>query len=118
MSVAQAPERLPAGSRLSKSISSRSANIIAIALLAVMAVLLVSSVRQESQTFDESIHLYAGFENWKHADFGKNPEHPPLVKLLAALPLLPMGLHEPPAISVPFFKAQTFREAGQFLYAA
>lgn len=117
MSVAQAPERLPAGSRLSKSISSRSANFIAIALLAVMAVLLVSSVRQQSQTFDESTHLFAGFENWKHGDFGVNPEHPPLVKEFAALPLLPMGLHEPPALPIPFFKAQNFINGAQFLYA-
>jgi 4-amino-4-deoxy-L-arabinose transferase-like glycosyltransferase len=117
MSVAQAPERRPSGFRLSKSISSRSANFIAIALLAVMAVLLVSSVRQESQTFDESTHLYAGFENWKHGDFGVNPEHPPLVKELAALPLLRMGLHEPPALPIPYFKAQNFINGTQFLYA-
>jgi hypothetical protein len=83
-----------------------------------MAILLVTSVRQQSQTFDESTHLFAGFEYWKHADFGRNPEHPPLVKLLASLPLLPMGLHEPPAIPVPFFKAQDFINGTQLLYTA
>jgi 4-amino-4-deoxy-L-arabinose transferase-like glycosyltransferase len=110
MFVARTPEPLTLNSGL--------ANIIAIALLAVMAVLLVSSVRQESQTFDESTHLFAGFEYWKHTDFGINPEHPPFAKLLAALPLLPMGLHEPPALPIPFFKAQNFINGTQFLYAA
>jgi 4-amino-4-deoxy-L-arabinose transferase-like glycosyltransferase len=83
-----------------------------------MAILLVTSVRQQSQTFDESTHLFAGFEYWTHPDFGRNPEHPPLVKLLASLPLLPMGLHEPAAIPIPFFKAQDFINGTQLLYTA
>src|SRR5258708_28304324 len=81
-------------------------NFIAALLLAIMAILLVTSVRQQSQTFDESTHLFAGFEYWKHGDFGRNPEHPPFVKLLASLPLLHLPLHEPPALPIPFFKAQ------------
>jgi hypothetical protein len=32
--------------------------------------------------------MYAGYRMWTAADFGLNPEHPPLVKLLAALPVL------------------------------
>ncbi len=92
--------------------------LIAVALLALIAILLLTSVRQESQTFDESTHLFAGFEYWKHADFGRNPEHPPFVKLLAAIPLLPMGLKEPPPIPIPYFKAQDFINASQFLYTA
>ncbi|HEY6377027.1 MAG TPA: phospholipid carrier-dependent glycosyltransferase [Edaphobacter sp.] len=110
MSVARIPEPF--------TLSSRVVNIIALALLALMAVILVSSVRQQSQTFDESTHLFAGFEYWKHADFGRNPEHPPLVKQLAALPLLPMGLREPPALPIPFFKGQDVINASQLLYTA
>ena len=72
-------------------VSRRAANAIAALLLIIFAALLVSSVRQESQTYDESTHLYAGFEYWKHADFGVNPENPPLVKMIAAMPLLRMG---------------------------
>ncbi len=96
----------------------RITNLIAAILLAIMAILLVTSVRQQSQTFDESTHLFAGFEYWKHADFGRNPEHPPLVKLLASLPLLPLGLHEPPAFPFPYFKAQDIFNASQLLYTA
>lgn len=46
------------------------------------------SARLESQTFDEPAHLYAGCSYWLRSDFGINPEHPPLVKLVASLPLL------------------------------
>jgi 4-amino-4-deoxy-L-arabinose transferase-like glycosyltransferase len=100
------------------ALTPRITNLIAATLLAIMAILLVTSVRQQSQTFDESLHLFAGFEYWKHADFGRNPEHPPFVKLLASLPLLPMGLHEPPAIPIPFFKLQDLVNSGQLLYTA
>jgi hypothetical protein len=96
----------------------RAANFIAAALLAILAVLLVTSERQQSQTFDESTHLLAGFEYWKHADFGRNPEHPPFAKLLATLPLLPMGLREPPILPIPFFKGQDLVNGTQFLYSA
>lgn len=91
--------------------------LIAAVLLAVLAILMVASVRQESQIFDEADHLYAGFEYWHHGDFGRNPEHPPLAKLLVALPLLSMGLKEAPAYSSPFFKARDFVEGEHFLYS-
>jgi 4-amino-4-deoxy-L-arabinose transferase-like glycosyltransferase len=96
----------------------RITNLLAIALLALLAILLVTSVRQQSQTFDESTHLFAGVEYWKHGDYGRNPEHPPLVKLLAALPILPMGIQEPPALPIPYFKAQDMVNGAQFVYAA
>jgi len=34
--------------------------------------------------------------SWKTGDFGLNPEHPPLAKVLAAVPLLTMDLNVPP----------------------
>ncbi len=51
-----------------------------------------------SMTYDEGAHLYAGYQHWKARDFGVNPEHPPLVKLVAAAPLLgmPIKLPTPP----------------------
>ncbi len=58
------------------------------ALFAVFATELYLSARLESQTFDEPAHMYAGYSYWLHSDFGINPEHPPLVKLVATLPLL------------------------------
>ncbi|MBS1834142.1 MAG: phospholipid carrier-dependent glycosyltransferase, partial [Acidobacteria bacterium] len=65
-------------------------------MLAVFATLLTQSVKMQSQTADESIHLFAGYQYWKHRDFGVNPEHPPLAKLVAAAPLLGLPLKEQP----------------------
>jgi len=58
------------------------------ALIVIFAAEMFFSARRESQTFDEPAHLYAGYSYWLHGDFGINPEHPPLVKLVASLPLL------------------------------
>jgi hypothetical protein len=59
-----------------------------LALLVILALEMFLSARLESQIFDEPAHLYAGYSYWLHSDFGINPEHPPLVKLVASLPLL------------------------------
>lgn len=57
-------------------------------LLAYMGAVLFTTSRQESQTWDEAVHLMAGYHYWRTGDFEVNWEHPPLGKLLAALPLL------------------------------
>ena len=49
------------------------------------------SARLLTASSDETMHLPAGYTYWKTGDFRLNPEHPPLIKLLAALPLLPMN---------------------------
>jgi hypothetical protein len=85
-------------------------------LLIVFAAELFLSIRKESQTFDESAHIYSGYSYWKSGDFGINPEHPPLVKLIAALPLLRLHLtvQPPPPI---FFRAASAVAGIQFLYS-
>lgn len=76
------------------------------ALFAVFAMELYLSVRLESQTFDEPAHIYAGYSYWLRSDFGINPEHPPLVKLVATLPLLVERPKYPDPVNV-FFRAQS-----------
>ena len=71
-------------------------------LLFIFVCELMLSIRRQTQTFDESAHLYAGYGYWKRGDFGVNPEHPPFVKLVAALPLLPLGLPVQPPPSIWF----------------
>ena len=44
-------------------------------------------LRANSTTFDELTHLQAGYRYWQCGEFANNPEHPPLVKLLAAFPV-------------------------------
>jgi hypothetical protein len=42
-------------------------------------------IRANSQTSDEAVHLVAGYSYLMRGDFRLNPEHPPLIKQLAAL---------------------------------
>ena len=84
-------------------------------LLIVLGLQLFLSVRRESQTWDEGNHIFAGYRSWTHADFGLNPEHPPLVKLLATAPLL--SLHpDSPVLEERFFKEDAFLRGKEFLY--
>lgn len=64
--------------------------VAAAALLATMGAAQVSSALQETQNWDEGIFLAAGYSYWKTGDFRMNRDHPPLFKLLFALPLLPL----------------------------
>ena len=48
-----------------------------------------------SVTIDEPVHILAGHRHWQCRDFGINPEHPPLLKLLATAPLNFQKLVEP-----------------------
>ena len=54
----------------------------------IFALISVSVFLQKSPTVDEPIHLFAGYSYLKFGDFRANPEHPPLAKMWAALPLL------------------------------
>jgi hypothetical protein len=84
-------------------------------LLFVLFVQLFLSVRQESQTWDEGDHIFAGYMSIKTGDHGLNPEHPPLVKYVAALPLLKMQL-KVPELKGRDFKIEAFMSGKDFLY--
>lgn len=58
------------------------------AFLAVFAILCVASVARKSITTDEIPHITSGYTYWKTGDFRINPEHPPLAKMAAGLPLI------------------------------
>ena len=70
--------------------------LIVSALILVQALQTAYVVHRESLTFDEDDHMYAGYMMLHTGDYGLNPEHPPLVKMLAALPLLGQDLWVPP----------------------
>jgi hypothetical protein len=80
---------------------------IAIMLLLLMAAEVILSTRQESPSWDEGDHIYAGYMNWKHDNYSLNPEHPPLVKLIATLPLLGLQLKVPPRQGR-YFKSEAY----------
>ncbi|HKX83834.1 MAG TPA: glycosyltransferase family 39 protein [Pyrinomonadaceae bacterium] len=67
-----------------------------VVLFAAFAFQLVYHAVRISPTVDEPPHILAGHRHWQCGDFGINPEHPPLLKLLATAPLNFMNLKEPP----------------------
>jgi tetratricopeptide (TPR) repeat protein len=64
-------------------------------LLCIYAVEVTLSSRDLSATWDEPCHILAGYRYWQAGDYGLNPEHPPLAKLLGTFPLLFMHLKVP-----------------------
>jgi hypothetical protein len=60
-------------------------------LLAVMAVLQITTALRECQSYDEHIHLAAGYAVWKASAYWLDMEHPALARLIAAAPLLALN---------------------------
>ena len=69
-----------------------SSGLLAWILLAWMAVLAGGASLRESVTIDEVAHIGAGVSYLQKLDLRMNPEHPPLPKVLAALPLVLRGV--------------------------
>jgi hypothetical protein len=60
---------------------------VVVCVAAVVGTLEVRSAMDETQTWDEGIHISAGYTYLQRGDYSWNIEHPPLVKLVSALPL-------------------------------
>jgi lipoprotein signal peptidase len=84
-------------------------------LLLVLEGQLLYSVKHESLSFDEGDHIFAGFMSLQHHDFGLNPEHPPLVKMVAAIPLLSLHLREP-QLQNRYFKTEAYLSGRDFIF--
>ena len=84
-------------------------------VLIVISLQLFFSVRRSSQTWDEANHIYTGYRTWTHGDYGLNPEHPPLAKLLVTIPLLGKQ-PKTPELEGRFFKEDAFLRGKEFLY--
>ncbi len=66
-------------------------SIAALLLLLLMAILAGGAALQESVTIDEVAHIGAGVSYLQKLDLRLNQEHPPLPKMLAAVPLVLRG---------------------------
>jgi hypothetical protein len=84
-------------------------------LLLIMVTEVGLSTRQESPSWDEGDHIYSGYMNWKHREYFLNPEHPPLVKLVATLPLLPLKLKIAPRQGR-YFKDEAYYGGRELLF--
>ena len=67
-------------------------NLIIVVLLGIVFFLPFFGAQNFSPATDEIAHLPAGYSYWKTGQTVLNIEHPPLVKLMAAFPLLFMDL--------------------------
>jgi 4-amino-4-deoxy-L-arabinose transferase-like glycosyltransferase len=83
-------------------------------LILLQMILIAIIVHGESLTFDEADHIFAGYMMWHSGDYGLNPEHPPLVKLVATLPALQEKLWVPP-LQGRWFKAEAYRDGRDFM---
>jgi 4-amino-4-deoxy-L-arabinose transferase-like glycosyltransferase len=70
--------------------------LVGAVVAAVFVALAFTSLRGDSATFDEPAHLSAAWSHLARGDYRMSPDHPPLVKHLAALPLLFLSVQMPP----------------------
>jgi len=85
-----------------------------VALIAVQSLLVVLTIHRASPTFDEGNHSFAAYMMLHTGDYGLNPEHPPLVKYLAALPTLGRDLWIPENKNRSF-KTEAYVDGGEWL---
>ncbi|MGA2602877.1 MAG: glycosyltransferase family 39 protein [Verrucomicrobiia bacterium] len=99
-------------------ISRRIAYSLAASLLAVMAALMLTAMREETATVDETVFLGAGYSYWLGHGFQFNPEHPPLAQLWSALPLRISGAALSPKASQLLGDHLDFSNAARWDYSA
>lgn len=105
-------EKLPVAAQPSHATRMRNAlfTFIAALLLLAMAAMAGGAALRESVTVDEVVHIGAGVSYLQKLDLRLNEEHPPLPKILAAIPLVLRRVradytHESWTLSDQFFPA-------------
>jgi len=94
--------------------SIRAQRIILALLLLVCAVLAIMSLAQKGATWDETLYITAGYSYLTTGRIEYYPGHPPLLKYLAAFPMLFMDVARPDA---DFWETRMpEREVAEFLY--
>ena len=81
---------------------------------------MLAVTNREVITNDEGFHTYAGYRYWQCADFGVNPEHPPLAKMVAGLVLQIVKIPAPsgacPVVSTA--KGSGYADSAEWLYGS
>lgn len=97
LEIFSSPLSMTRNSRKSRSVLRKwSFPLVLIALFVVFIFQLWVHATKTSVTIDEPPHILSGYRYWRCADFATNTEHPPLLKLLATLPLKDGQLDPPP----------------------
>jgi hypothetical protein len=100
----------------------RPMTLILVAFVVIFTMLSVSSYNQKSATWDEPQHLTAGYTALRLGDYRVDPEHPPFLRMWAALPVMGMAgvaiaTNDAFAIPpVPWVGIGQFQFAHRFLY--
>src|SRR6266446_3238413 len=81
---------------LKQFVRTHQAEALGAGLLLVMAVNMFAAISHKGITNDEIVHIPAGYYHLVAGDFQLNNEHPPLIKMWAALPLLLIQPNESP----------------------
>ena len=89
--------------------------LLVVVMLVVMAVEIAAAVHGQSPTWDEGDHLFSGFMSLRTGDFGLNPEHPPMAKMVGALSLIGLDL-KVPKLQNRFFKTEAYDDGREFLF--
>jgi predicted membrane-bound dolichyl-phosphate-mannose-protein mannosyltransferase len=81
---------------------------------------MLAATNREVITNDEGLHTYAGYRYWQCADFGVNPEHPPLAKMVAGLALQIAKIPAPsgPCPVVSTAKGAGYANSAEWLYSS
>jgi 4-amino-4-deoxy-L-arabinose transferase-like glycosyltransferase len=89
--------------------------LIVIPLALVMGLRQIHTARQDTQTWDEGLHIASGYSSLTLGDHRLDPEHPPLARMMLAAPILGMRLRFD--TSQPAFQSADSVEMGrQLLY--
>jgi len=67
--------------------------LVAVAPALLFVVMAWPAIDENSATYDETYHVPAGYTYLTRGDYRLGSEHPPVVKQLFAVPLLPLALH-------------------------
>lgn len=83
------------GAEINKKVRSFKFDLMAAGLLLITLVISFLLISRDAAIVDETAHIPAGYSYAAYHDARLNPEHPPLVKLLAGVPLQFLNLNEP-----------------------
>lgn len=84
-------------------------------LLALFVAAAGYEIANTSPVYDEPVHIAAGYSYARHGDYRMNPEHPPLVKRIAALAIGP--LDESAADLAQYWQSALANPGAEWLYA-
>src|SRR5881628_3370455 len=93
--------------------------LVLVIFAVIFSSLAVLSYTRQSATWDEPQHLTAGILALRHHDYRLDPEHPPLLRLWAALPVRAVRVDTPSVDAedpAQWVGLRQFYFAHQFLY--